>query len=422
VTKDEDNRLALRRPGDFAPGERPTVSLHLLVKNGESCVGRLLSNVGPYIDEIVAVVNDTTDRTIPILREHAESRGTGFGLDIIEVTADSHPGLYILDVPETYAVGRPFMGEVFEGPFTGKPLLADWASARNLGWSRCTKRWILSLDADDVVQDPESIPGLCSAREKVGADLAVCRYINSMGLDGQSKSDSFRERLCKNVPRIAWSGVTHEALGGQAKTVMIEGNLVVQDMKDSTGMEIRVPGRCLKVLYHNARLNDWKVSPQSLICLAMEARTVMPDFAIAIIDLYLTMSSWKEQQAWACCLRGEAHELRHELPEASEWYERSLTFHPGSKASFRLCRSRFREGKWQQAVDAYQMGIKNKAVLQIVDNGPGYESRSKILVTSALDKLGRQDEALAMCEEALGTFPNEPALIILRKQLAGGQS
>ena len=419
----EDNplfrKVTLRRPETFAPGERPSVSLHLMVKNGESCVGRLLENIGPYIHEIVAVANDCTDRTIAILKEYAEFRGSGFGLDIIEVTVANHPGLYIMDVPETYAVGKPLVNETFEGPFTGQPLLADWAAARNLGWARCTKDWILFLDADDVVQDPESIPGLCLALDAVGADLAATRYIYSVGLDGQSMADSFRERLCKNLPFISWCGVTHEVLRGQRKTAQIDGNLVVRDMKDSEGQGVRVPGRCLKVLYHVARANDWMVSPRTLIYLAMEARATMPDFAVAVLDLYLTMSLWPEERAWACCMMGEIHESRGEHPRASEWYEKALAEHPGSKAAFRLCRSRFHEQEWQKAIDAYQVGIENKAVLQIIDNGTGFESMSKILVTAALDKLDRRDEALAMCEEALKAYPQEPALIAMHEHFKG---
>jgi Glycosyl transferase family 2 len=409
-------KVTLRRPEDFAPGERPAVSLHLMVKNGESCVGRLLENIGPYINEIVAVANDCTDRTVAILREYAEFRGSGFNLDIVEVTSSSHPELYMLDAPETYAVGKPLVGEAFEGPFTGGPLLADWAAARNLGWARCTKAWILFLDADDIVLDPESIPGLCVAMDAVGADLAATRYVYSVGQDGQSRADSFRERLCRNVPYISWVGVTHEVLRGQMKTAQIDGNLVVRDMKDSEGEGVRVPGRCLKVLYHDARINDWMVSPRSLIYLAMEARPTMPDFAGAVLELYLTMSLWPEERAWACCMRGEIHESRGEYPLASDWYEKALAEHPGSKAAFRLCRSRFHEQKWQEAVDAYQVGVENKAVLQIIDNGSGFEAMSKILVTAALDKLDRRDEAMAMCEEALKAYPQNPALITMREQ------
>jgi tetratricopeptide (TPR) repeat protein len=411
------HKVTLRRPEDFAPGERPTVSLHLLVKNGESCLGRLLENVGPYINEIVAVANDCTDRTVAILREYAEFRGSGFRLEIVAVTYASHPELYFMDVPETYAVGKPLVGEVFSGPFTGEPLLADWAGIRNLGWTHCTKDWILFLDVDDVVADPESIPGLCVALDEYGADLAVSRYIYSESHDGRSMSESFRERLVKNVPYISWDGVTHESLVGQKRTVQVDGNIIVRDMKDNVGAKIRVPGRCFKILYRYAREHDWLVSPRILIYLAMEARDTMADFAAAVLELYLTVSLWPEERAWACCMRGEIHEHRDDYKQASEWYEKALAEHPGAKSAFRLCRSRFHEGRWQEAIDAYHTGIENKVVLQALDNGPAYEDMSKIFVASSLDKLGRIAEALSMCDEALKVFPQNSALRKLKEQL-----
>jgi Glycosyl transferase family 2./Tetratricopeptide repeat. len=411
------HKVALQRPEDFAPGERPTVSLHLLVKNGESCLGRLLENIGPYINEIVAVANDCTDRTVAILKEYAEFRGSGFHLEIIEVTYANHPELYLMDVPETYATCKPLIGEIFPGPFTGEPLLADWASIRNLGWSRCTKDWILFLDVDDVVSDPESIPGLCVALKEYGADLAVSRYIYSETDDGRSRSESFRERLIKNESYIFWDGVTHEVLIGQRKSAQIDGNLVVRDMKDSTGAKIRVPGRCLKILYRHARVNDWMVSPRILIYLAMEARSTMMDFASSVLELYLTVSLWPEERAWACCMRGEICEYLDDYKGASEWYEKALAEHPGTKSAYRLCRSRFHEGKWQEAIDAYRAGTENKVVLQGLDHGPVYEDMSKILVAASLDKLGRIEAALLMCEEALKTFPQNSALLKMRDQL-----
>jgi glycosyltransferase involved in cell wall biosynthesis len=409
--------VVLRRPEDFRPGERPQVSLHLLVKNGESCLGRLLANVGLYVNEIVVVVNDTTDRTIPILCDYAEARGQGFRLDIIDVTHDTHPGLYILDVPETYMVGRPLAGESYVGPFTGRPILADWAAIRNLGWSRCTKPWILFLDADDVVQDPESIPGLCASLQANGVELGCSRYVYSLRDDGGSNSESFRERLARNLPHIAWAGVTHEILAGQQKTAHIDGNLVVHDLKDSQGKDIRIPGRCFKILYHQARANDWNVPPRSLLYLAMEACLSMPALAAAVIDRYLEVSLWPEERAWACCLRGEIQERKEDYAGASEWYARALAEHSSSKAAFRLCRSRFHECRWQECVDAFKIGVENKAVLQLLDNGPVYEDMSKILVAAALDKLGRFREAAIMCGEALEAFPHNSNLALMLGEL-----
>jgi hypothetical protein len=410
--------IVLRRPEEFKPGERPQVSLHLLVKNGESCIGRLLANVGPYIDEIVAIVNDTTDRTIPILCDYAEARKPGFKLDIVDVTRETHPELYIMDVPETYMVGRPLAGESYAGPFTGAPVLADWAAIRNIGWKRCTKPWILFLDADDVVQDPESIPGLCAALRASEVELGCSRYVYNVQDDGGSRSESFRERLVRNLPHISWVGLAHEILAGQQKTAHIDGNLIVHDMKDSQGADVRIPGRCFKILYHQARANDWNVPPRSLIYLAMEARPFLPALAAAALDRYLEVSLWPEERAWACCLRGEICEQREDYAGASEWYGRALAEHPSSKAAFRLCRSRFHECKWQECFDAFQIGIENKSVLQLLDNGPVYEGMSRILVAAALDKLGRLREAADMCRQAVEAFPGNSNLKLMLGELA----
>ena len=405
----------LRRPADFLPGTRPEVSLHLLVKNGEGCLPRLLANVGPYVDEVVAVVNDTTDRTVAILEEY--SRREDFLLDVVEVTAASHPDLYVLDVPETYEAGPSLTGESCPGPFTGKPLLADWAGARNLGWRRCTSPWILFLDADDVVEDPESTWGLCEVLDEQGVKVAATRYVYDASADGKSRSECFRERLARNTPEVSWSGPVHENLCGPVKLAHVRGNLVVRDCKDSTGLDVRVPGRCLKVLYHHARSRSWDVEPRVLLYLAMESKAVLPDFCLELVERYLDASTWPEERAWACALAGEVHEERLDYARASGWYERSLAEYPGSKSAYRLCRTRFLECKWRECLDAYEVGEANRSVMHLLDDGPAYADRSKILVASAWEKLGEYHRALKACEEAMVLFPGVTNLGLLRDQL-----
>jgi glycosyltransferase involved in cell wall biosynthesis len=408
--------IVLARPEELVGTRCPTVSLHLLVKNGESCVGRLLDNVGSYIHEVVAVVNDTTDGTVEVLSE--KCRQHDLALEIVLVTAESHPGFYILDVPETYLTGSPLCGELYEGPFTGKPLLANWAALRNLGWQRCRSEWRLLMDADDVLVDPESIPGLCLALEERGVEMATSRYQFGTTAGGKSRSDGFRERLAVNVPHIKWYGRVHEVLKGQATTAHIEGNLRVIDKRDSSGKNLRPSGRAFKVLYHEARSRDWIVPPRTLIYLAREVMEEMPKLADAALDLYLKRADWKEERAWAYTMRGEICELSGDFEAASKLYQSSFGEHPGVKAAFRLCRSFFHGGKWQEAVDAYHLGVANKSFLQVIDSGPVFEDASKILVAAALRKLGRVAEALKFCEEALLAFPSNASLRELRDGLA----
>jgi glycosyltransferase involved in cell wall biosynthesis len=409
----------LKRPEDFGD-DRPLLSLHLLVKNGESCVPRLLDNVGRYVDEVVAVVNDTTDRTLEILGEYERERRRGgrpLRLETIEVSSGSHPQYYVIDEPSTYEVGESLTGESCPGPFTRKPLLADWSAARNLGWRRCTKPWILFLDADDVVVDPESIWGMCAALEARGVEVAATRYIYDTSPYGASHAESYRERLARNYSHVCWEGPVHEVLRGSRKTAHVEGNLVVRDCKDSSGKDVRVPGRCMKVLYHHARVRGWRVPPRILLYLALESRGDLPDFALELVERYLDASMWPEERAWACAVAGEILEERRDFAGASAWYERSLSEYPGSKSAYRLCRTRFRERKWRDAVDAYEVGVASQPVLQLLDGGPAYGDMSKILVASAWEKLGETRKALVACEEALAAFPGNTNVVLLRDQL-----
>ncbi len=408
--------VVLARPEELVEGRCPTVALHLLVKNGESCVGRLLDNVGPYIHEVVAVVNDTTDKTIDVLAEKCKQHD--LMLTAVTVTAETHPHLYILDVAETYRVGKPLAGESYEGPFTGKPLLADWASLRNIGWELGNSEWKLFLDADDVVVDPESIPGLCLALEERGVDLATTKYQYCTTPDGRSQSEAFRERLAANVPAIRWHGVVHEVLRGQRLAAHIDGNLRVTDMRDSKGAGLRPSGRCFKILYHEGRSHHWQVPPRTFLYLAMEAKRTMPRLAEAALNRYMELSTWREERAWAMNMRGEICEAEENFEAASTWYRLSLLEHPGVKAAFRLCYTTFYEGKWEESVGAYNVGLANKSVLQVVDSGEVLEDASKILMASALRKLGRVTEAMSFCEEALRVFPANSALQALHDGLA----
>jgi glycosyltransferase involved in cell wall biosynthesis len=408
--------VVLARPEDLTSTRCPTVALHLLVKNGESCVGRLIDNVGPYIHEVVAVVNDTTDKTISVLQAKCDQYD--LELHVITVTVESHPEFYINDVAETYQEGKPLAGECYEGPFTGKPLLANWAAVRNLGWVLGRSEWKLFLDADDTVEDPESIPGLCLALEERGVDLATSRYQYRTTADGRSQSDAFRERLAANVPAIEWHGHVHEVLKGQSVTAHIEGNLRVIDMRDSTGLGLRPPGRCFKILYHEARSKGWEVSPRTLIYLAMEAKRTMPRLAEAVLNRYLERATWREERSWALVMRGEIREAEENFEAASTWYRLALLEHPGVKSAFRLCHTTFQEGKWQESVDAYHLGLANKSILQVVDSGAAIEDSSKILMAAALRKLGRVAEAMKFCEDALLEFPANSALQELHDGLA----
>lgn len=416
------------------------VSLHLLVKNGAGVVGRLMDNIGPYITEVVAVLNDCTDDTEAILAAACAARNIAFVP--IAVTKDTHPDWYILDTKATYEVGRSLSGEEFGGPFTENPILADWSSARNLGWRACTEKWRLFLDADDVVKDPETLPGLVKVLEEQKVEVCATAYEYAVNSQGEAIGLSFRERLAVNKPAIRWVQPIHEVLHGTMRIAHVRGNFVVRDMRDNKGAGVRIPGRNFKILYHRARSRDWEVSPRLLADIVMEVRHMahepsMMEFAEALLAKYLEEATWPEERGFIHAMVGEMHESREELDRAIYLYEESLAIHPGSKTAFRLCRTHFKRGcekkelfeqqkiskadldaEWEAVIAAHQLGVDNKAAHQVLDDGPIYEEMEKIHVAGALVELGRVTEAVKFTNEAIAAFPQVSALHVMASELA----
>lgn len=424
--KDDDQRVTIKDVVAHADDRDglPSVSLFVMAKNAEVCLPRLLDNVGPFIQEVVLVLNDTEDETEERVRRWADLNDKPLLLE--HVTCDSHPEFYQLDTRETYEVGSSLISNWdYVGPFTELPILADWAAARNTMWGMCTKEWRLFLDADDLVVDPYSIPIIAKMTDDNGADAACSTYqFNFDAKTQKSRGSSMRERLARNTDDIRWLYPIHEVLFGYSKRVMIPNNLVVRDMRDNVGKNVRIPGRNFKILYKIARENDWEVPARILVYLIMEVRhqvssdpeATMP-FAEALLRLFLGRSDWPEERAWALTMVGEMKEMTGKLEEAEWLYLRSLDEHPGAKTAFRLCRVHHARGNWKECVEAYELGLEHAANvhLQTLDDGPIYADMSKILVASALHQMGQDTGARQACLEALKIWPeNEPLLELAR--------
>lgn len=456
VSESQFRDVAIKSASDILPAERSTISLHLLVKNGAGVVGRLLDNVGPYVHEVVAILNDCEDETESIL----DYKCNQYGLDLVlvRVTRNTHPRFYIMDEAATYKDGRSLSGEEFGGPFTNQPILADWAAVRNIGWNMCTRKWRLFLDADDVVQDPECIPGLVKALEEQGVELACSLYTFGVDPEGRAFAASFRERLALGSSRVRWSKPIHECLFGTTRMAHVKGNLVVRDMRDNKGKDVRIPGRNFKILYHRARTKDWEVSPRMIADLIQEVRHVaaapgMMTFAEALLEKYLEEGTWPEERGWVYGMVAEMRENMGDLDGAIRGYQDSLTVHPGSKMAFRLCRATFKKAcavkeeigeslsdaitekgviaaesaivsaettltkLWQAVIAAHQQGVENKQHHQALDDGPLFEEMEAIHAAGAYLELGQAMDALALAEKALTAFPENSALGVMVREI-----
>ena len=147
---------------------RPTLSLCMIVRNEEENLGRCLAGVKHLVDEMVIVDTGSTDRT----REVAEAYGA----------------------------------RVFSHPWSN-----DFAAARNYALEKAEGRWILVLDADEVLAPvaPEKLASLLVTPEIEGYYL----HIYNLQDDGTVAHD-LAVRLFKNRPEYRFTGPIHEQVAG----------------------------------------------------------------------------------------------------------------------------------------------------------------------------------------------------------------
>jgi hypothetical protein len=403
----------------ISPYDAPSVSLHVIAKNAESVLKRLLLNVGPYVKEWRIILNDTTDVSRRVI-SNASVLFPNTKVYVREVTSESHPDLYMQDVSATYQVGKSLDGETFAGSFTNAPLLCDWSGLRQLGWeSACD--YMLFLDADDVVEDPEHLPALVKQLAADRVSIAATKYIFGRGENGIANSVTYRERLACTKSNTRWEGKTHESLVGGLRNVLVEDAFIVTDLKDNWGRGVRVPGRCFKVLYRDARLANWKVTPRQLAYLVQESPGMMPVEWVtdSLLPGYLALATEPEEMAWVLSTVGEQWEAKGAYANAAEHYTAATQAYKSAKAAFRLCRVRFMQEEWRKCIEAYDQGVMYLGQSQILDAGPVYEHSSKLLVAQAYYELGDMEKSKTIIDEAAVMFEGANAVKQLQEKIHG---
>jgi tetratricopeptide (TPR) repeat protein len=149
----------------------PSISACLIVRDEEENLPLCLEALEPWVDQICVLDTGSTDRTVEIARERGATVGSFEWCD-------------------------------------------DFAAARNACLALAGEEWILSIDADELV-DPESGPALRAAiaDEKTQAFLV---WLDNLDGEGQTGKPSMHSvglaRLFRNRADIRWTRPVHESV------------------------------------------------------------------------------------------------------------------------------------------------------------------------------------------------------------------
>lgn len=225
------------------------ISIAMIVKNEEAMLARCLESVKDA-DEIVVIDTGSVDKTIEVAVKYAHKVQTFTWCD-------------------------------------------DFAAARNYAKERCSGDWILSIDADEYLEEG-GIEKIRNFLETYQGDAVKIRM--------QSTNQKFYSpRLFKNKPEIKWEGKIHEIIN-----VLTEEKIQVGVTFESSPSHVYDPNRNMRILQKEVEENP--TNTRALYYLGREYGYRREyEKAIETLDKYLLLASWFPEKADAYFIKALCH-------------------------------------------------------------------------------------------------------------------
>jgi glycosyltransferase involved in cell wall biosynthesis len=288
------------------------VTACLIIHNEAHVLARCLDSIAPYIDECCIVDSGSGDASADIARRF------GARVTINRSLADS--------------CGR----------------LRDFAAARNVALSMARGAWVLSIDADEMLEvaTPSALRALLANRRIHGIDVKI--------ISGRQRW--YLPRLFRKMPWTRWHELVHEWIEIRGPKRRTESATIV-NLPDKTGKEsavardLRLCGRQLRadpnnlraVLYMARALRQsgrWRAAIPYYLRYSSEsdfqAGRYVAELGAAACYLLLHDFDRARQMALkayrrdprlaeACCVLGDANAGSGRLDLAHRWFRRALS-------------------------------------------------------------------------------------------------
>ena len=286
------------------------LSIHMMILNGARVVERSLLPFATLDAEVVVVDTGSTDGTPEFIQHLCDDvfpadHGTEARLRCriaARLTPGSHPEMFFKDSASSWQTEM-------QGPFTGRPILRDWASARNIGLDACQGEYIMKLDADDeIVEGAASIPSaLQFLDEHPRIDFLMCPYevmespippadsLAPIPIEDRIRTITMYDRIWRNRPSIRFAQAIHEYLDnkgfhpdGMPNWYMVAQGLRWRDWRDSSGDGVRMAHRNYKVFmreYERLVAAKAEISPVFLLSTISDVTEDNPNLALSLLRM-----------------------------------------------------------------------------------------------------------------------------------------
>jgi glycosyltransferase involved in cell wall biosynthesis len=239
----------------------------MIVKNEEKSLARCLDSVRDLVDEIIIVDTGSTDRTKEIAQRYTD--------------------------------------QIYDFKW-----INHFAAARNFSFSKANMDYILWLDADDILNEPDRESFLILKRNlSLDVDSVAMEYHLELNKEGNPISSLRRNRLVKREKQFKWIGAVHEYLE-------VSGNVIISNIA-ITHMSLHHDAKRNLNIYQNLIAQGEQFSPRDLFYYANELFDHQKyekalDYYIQFLD---TKKGWVEDNITAC---GNIADILHELGDLEQ--------------------------------------------------------------------------------------------------------
>ena len=350
------------------------LSLCMIVRNEEERLEKCLLSVREAVDEIIILDTGSTDRTKEIAARY---------------TAHVHDYIW----------------------------QDDFSGARNASFALATKPFIMWLDADDVIEAPQ-LEKLMDLKEELSdkIDAVMMPYHYAFSPDGKPWLIFERERIVRRAAGFRFEGVVHEAMA-------VSGNIVHADIAvRHTGEHGASSNRRNLAIYEAWISKGMQLAPRDQYYYARELRSAgQYERALQAYDDFLSIDGWSVNRQDALRERGECFAGLGRLKEAKRSYLASLE--DGEARAETLCalgECFFREGQLRAAAMWYRAALLCRMPEDqrtfIFPDAYGYVPLMQLCMI--LSRLGEEEEACRMNEQALLLRPGDPSALYNRAYFA----
>lgn len=279
----------------------------------------------------------------------------------------------------------------------------DFSAARNFNFAQATGDWIMWADADDTIEHPEKLRGIClNAPPHIG--VIFLNYDYQVDENGIALVKQWRDRLIRNDGSIKWKGRLHETPVDKRRTAKAQNTEVSVTHRSKPDRWGKSSERNLRILLKQFENEKGDPDPRTMFYLASCYREIDADESAAqLYEAYLKLSGWDEERCVAECQLAEIEFDAGRDPEAIQHFLTAIKERPDMPIPYiGLGKVYMNQENYDRAIQWFEMALgKPEPRTSMVLNPLDYTYKPWLLLGECKFRQGHEKDAIACCEKAL---------------------